>query len=195
MTKQNYFTVKVKSKSTEELLSICNSKGRYADEFVLAALWELEVRNELPNELNQRLTELEVKREQLQKEVEYKNHFIPPDLPRKIKLAAYLLYLDFAIELLGFFILGTKSFVGFNGLVLPGSLITLVIGIFIHMGNYWAKFVFFIVFFVSTSFFVLSIKHVNTINAIQQVLITISLFLILSKESKDWYKKKLAPID
>lgn len=189
--KENFFSVKVKSKTSDELREICGLDRTYAEDFILAALWELEKRNELPPELIHRLTELDTKNEKLKKEAEYKDHLVPPDLPKNIKLAAYSLYLVFATEIFGFIILDRITWVNLNETALPGSLITLVTGFFIHAGKLWARVVFYVVFSVSTLFFMLSISHTDAIDVVQQFLIIVALFLLLSKESKTWYKKKI----
>ncbi len=188
--KSNYFSNKVKSRSTEDLINVGTSQEGFAEKFVLAALWELDARDELTEDLKDKLAHLELREQAVKQKSEHDNYLVPPDLPRQIKTAVFILYSIFALELLERFALNSYSTLDINSIEIPGGLITLVVAMFIHSGKAWARYAFYIVFVSSTLFFVLGVQPITTISLIQQMLFVAAMYFILSKPSRMWYKAK-----
>ncbi len=180
--KTNRFSEKLISKSSLELKEIANSKSTFDSSFILASLWELENRNELSEDLGALKTSLETQLAVKQKAKAYNSYLIPPDLPLTIKLAAFAFMLDIVIELIGIIFLGRSSYLSIAGIEIPGSLITLTVGIFLLFGKHWAKYALFVVWALSTLFFVLfATTKFGPIEILQQLTITAALVLILLK--------------
>jgi hypothetical protein len=189
--KKNKFTDKVKDKGTSELIGIVQSKSTFSDSLILAACWELESRNEIDKNSKSKMIQLESNIEKKKAIEEYRSTVIPPDLPRNIKFSAILLYGVFAVELVSILFFNRTTTVSFGAIVLPGSLLTFAVGIFIHLGKYWARIALFIVFGFSTLFFFLLISYADPFGITQQILTTVSVGFILTKTSREWYKKEL----
>lgn len=184
----NRFSEKVASNSSSELKEIADSNGTFSSEFVLATLWELEKRDELNENFIILKNSLETEILNKQKTRANNSHLIPADLPLTIKLAAFAFMLDIVIELIGIIFLGRSSYLSIAGIEIPGSLITLTVGIFLLFGKHWAKYALFVVWAFSTLFFVLfATSGFGLIAVLQQLAITAALVLVLLKPSRNWY--------
>jgi len=197
MTKQNYFSSKVKSETTEKLIHKISSDNGLSEKYTLAALWELEARSSLPKEFSDTLSLLESKHFSEAEQNQYNQHVVPPDLPASIKYAAYLLYLGFAIDMMVFIVFDTMHSYSLNGLELPYSAISLITGVVIHMGKFWARLLYFAVFsfitFLNLVVFSLSAFSDVVVIIVYQILLLGALLLLVKKDSNNWYKKKTAP--
>ncbi len=191
--KTNYFTEKVQNLTSKELIYIGKSKGEFSEKFILAALWELEVRKELTEELKGNLDIYELQLKEELSKTECENHFVPPDPPMQLKIAAYVLYPIFALELIGMFVLDRFSMIGFGSLALPSGLIAFIVAIFLHNGKVWARYALYVVFLFSTLFFFLRIQNVNLIEVLQQILLFAAIYFVTRRESRQWYEQKTAP--
>lgn len=189
MKKSNRYSEKIDSKETLELKSIAFSRGVYSEQFILAVLWELENRNEINSEEKTKLKELE---EKLRSQDNSANtaSFIPATLPASIKFSAYSIYLSFLLTVVDFVAFNTRTEVSFNGLVLPDYLITLIIGIFLHLGKSWARCALYIIFAFTTVFFIIGLNYSDLIDFFQQLLISLSVLLISMPQSIRWYSSK-----
>jgi len=175
--------------STKELLDILEGKNNRTDDFVLAVLWELDKRKKLSDQHIEVYNKLKSKQQRTQKVTEYESHYIPPDLPLSIRIVAYLLYSVLVVELIGTFIMGRTSFVGFSSLILPGSFITAFLGFFIHRGKIWAGYLFFVVYIFSTMLFIILGTFFDIISMIQQVIMTVALIFLFKQESRNWFRR------
>ncbi len=189
-TEENPYSEKLKAKSIAELEDISKSPQMYNELFVLAALRELQSRNALSEELQLALIRQEEKQSRKKEESEYRSKVIPEDLPQTIKYASYLAYAVFVAELFNVLVFNRTTFLGIGSAQLPGSVITLGVGYFLHTGRPWARYALYIVFLFSTIGFVMLIQNMGVVWYLQQLFITVSLVLVLLKPSRKFYAQK-----
>ncbi len=189
-TEDNPYSEKLKTKGTAELEVISKSPQKYNELFVLAALRELQSRKALSEELQLALIRQEENQSRKKEESEYHSKVIPEDLPQTIKYASYLAYAVFVAELFNVLVFNRTTFLGIGSAQLPGSVITLGVGYFLHTGKPWAKYALYVVFLFSTIGFVLLIQNMGVVGYLQELFITASFVLVLLKPSREFYTQK-----
>ena len=109
---ENVFSKIRTNKSRLDLLEYIENKEKYQEEAILAAIWELEKRDGIDAEIEPLIKEIEesihqrVKASEKQQQVEFK---IPKDLPERIKIAAYWIYLSVLLSPVSIIILNLSS--------------------------------------------------------------------------------------
>lgn len=188
--KKNRFSEKVSLKSSSELDNIISTKENYDKRLILAVLWELETRNELSEKLTLEMVALEDQMKLKEEILNYEKQIIPPGLPITIKWAAVSTFLVFLTELIGILAFNRVTYISISGIDIPGSSVTLVVGVFMLFGKKWAQYALYLTFAFSTLLFFVLISSIDIIGVLEQLFITVSFILILKKSSRNWYKKR-----
>ena len=173
------------------------------DKARIAAIWELEKRNECNDELERIKSSLENKLTSRRKiQHEHNSEFSPPpDLPRIIRDAVYMLYASVGIgfvELIFTAKFSKEIFTQHPTIVYQALFSLGVIGFLsymIHLGKDWARITFLIIFLIGMLGFPFILVEKFMISPIVGVLTisttlfqALALILLLTKKAGKWYK-------
>ena len=199
---ENNFSKKMQDKSDQELLEVVENREKFQQNAFIAAVWELEKREKAEPKYTELKDEMLSKQQQVDKSVN--NAFVvPEDLPKQIKMAAYLLFGTILVGVINSILY--NYFTNGEAYANSSSIFTVIFSLalmtffsyMILLGKNWARITYLVLFLLGA---VLSIPVliyyftfspiIGFISLTQTGLQIYALILLYRKESKDWYLKQ-----
>jgi hypothetical protein len=201
---ENFFSVKMINKSSDELQKIASNEEEYVDEARLAAVWELEKRKESNDEVSGLKESIQIELEKGPQQQRFNND-LPKDIPRTVKWAVYLIYTSWLVGVLQYFlqmsIWRTTYYVGGNSIIIfiflaSLGLITFFVNKIIRKRN-WARIVYSALQLFGVAQFVYAVAALSVglplnilADLIRPLLAILIIILLFLPESNRWYSNE-----
>ncbi|MBI9056009.1 MAG: hypothetical protein JEY96_19465 [Bacteroidales bacterium] len=200
---ENSFSKKMQNKSDQELIEVIENREKFQQAAFIAAVWELEKREKAETKYIKLKDEMLIKQEQQVNESANKAFVIPEDLPKQIRMAAYLLFGTILIGIINsvlynYFTNGEAYATSYSIFILIFSLsIMTFFSYMILLGRNWARITILVLFLLGAVLGIPTLIYyfnlspiIGLISLIQTGLQIYALILLYNKESKNWYLKQ-----